>query len=463
MLSGMTMHACVVGRRGRKPVPVVLTDALRIELERVVVTGDVLDRQRLRARIVLGAAQGRSNRELAGELGCSEATVSAWRARFAEQGATGLADAKPEAETSARRGRPLAALLVTDEQRRVLERWCRRRTTAAGLAQRARIVLAAGEGLSNAEVASRVGCHEATVGKWRARFVEQGLEGLSDDHRPGAPRTIGDERVEQVVTKTLEELPSDGSTHWSTRSMASTVGLSPPTIGRIWRAFGLRPHRYETFKISTDPQFVDKVHDVVGLYLNPPERAVVLCIDEKTGIQALDRTQPALPMLPGSPARATHDYVRNGTVDLFAALNVGTGHVITRTDARHRATEFRKFLDLVADEVPGDVDVHVILDNASTHKAPTIQRWLQRHPRFSFHFTPTSSSWLNLVERWFAELTNKKLRRSAHRTTRELANDIIAWAETWNDHPRPFLWRKTADEILQNLRRYCQRISDSRH
>jgi transposase len=245
--------------------------------------------------------------------------------------------------------------------------------------------------------------------------------------------------------------------------MAKAVGLSQPTISWIWRAFGLRPHRFETFKISTDPHFVDKVGDVVGLYLNPPERAIVGCIDEKTGIQAADRTQPCLPLLPGSPARASHDYVRNPTIDLFAALNVGTGRVIARTEHRHRAIEFRKFLDLVADGVGDHVDVHVIGDNASTHKTPAIDRWLARHPRFQFHFTPTSSSWLGLVERWFAELTNKKLRRSTHHNTSELANDIIAWAEHWNTDPRPFVWHKTADEILQNLKRYCQRISDSQH
>jgi transposase len=355
----------------------------------------------------------------------------------------------------------LTTLTLSSEQREVLERWCRRRRTAAGLALRSRIVLWAAEGLSNQEVAERVGCNPATVTKWRGRFIERGLVGLSDEYRPGRPRSISDEQVEAVVTKTLEDLPTDGSTHWSTRSLARDVGLSQPTISRIWGAFGLKPWRQDSFKISTDPHFVDKVHDVVALYLNPPERAVVLCVDEKTGIQALDRTAPILPMLPGTPARATHDYVRNGTVDLFAALNVGTGEVITRTDRRHRAIEFRKFLDLVADQVPDDVDVHVILDNSSTHKTPAIERWLKRHPRFQFHFTPTSSSWLNLVERWFAELTNKKLRRATHRSVRELADDIIAWAESWNDNPHPFRWHKTADQILQNLRRYCQRISDS--
>ncbi len=459
----MCVHAAGMGRRGRKPVVVTPTTAQRTELERVARSRRTSPRVRLRARIVLGAANGRSNRELAAALGCSEATVSVWRARFAQHGVAGLADRAPDVEGARRRGRPLASLELGGEQREVLQRWARRPTTAAGLAQRARIVLAAAEGLSNVEVAGRVGCTAATVAKWRARFVAQGLQGLSDEYRPGAPRSISDAQVEQVITKTLEEAPTDGSTHWSTRSMAHAVGLSQSAISRIWRAFGLQPHRFETFKISTDPNFVDKVHDVVGLYLNPPERAVVLCVDEKTGIQAIDRTQPTLPMLPATPARASHDYIRNGTIDLFAALEVGTGTVITHTQQRHRAVEFKKFLDLIDHEVPDDFDVHVILDNAATHKTPAIQRWLQRHPRFTFHFTPTSSSWLNLVERWFAELTNKKLRRSAHRNTRELANDIIAWAEIWNSNPRPFVWRKTADEILQNVRRYLQRINDSRH
>jgi transposase len=449
-----------MGRRGPILVPVELTGTQRRQLTRVA--ADESDAAMAgRARLVLLAAGGASNTEIADAVGLNATSVGRWRARFVAQGVAGLVDQRHV--PAGRRGRPLALLMVSDEQREVLTRWCRRPTTAAGLAMRARIVLAAAEGLSNQEVAQRVGCTPATVTKWRRRFVERGLVGLSDEYRSGRPRTISDDQVEAVITKTLEELPADGSTHWSTRSMAQAVGLSQTAISKMWRAFGLKPHRVDTFKISTDPHFVDKVHDVVGLYLNPPERAIVLCVDEKTGIQALDRTQPSLPMLPGSPATATHDYIRNGTIDLFAALNVGTGTVITRTDRRHRALEFRKFLDLVADQVPDDVDVHVILDNASTHKTPAIDRWLRRHPRFELHFTPTSSSWLNLVERWFAELTNKKLRRSAHRSIAHLADVVIAWAETWNDNPRPFVWRKTADEILQNLARYCQRITNSGH
>jgi transposase len=449
-----------MGRRGPKLAPLELTGAQRRQLTGAI--GDGGDEaMAVRARVVLLAAEGASNREIAEAVGMTETTAGRWRARFVAAGVAGLTDQRHV--PAGPRGRPLAPITLTDEQRAVLARWCRRPKTAAGLAMRARIVLAGAEGLSNLEVAERVGCHPATVTKWRARFVASGLAGLADEYRSGRPRTISDDHVEAVVTKTVEELPADGSTHWSTRSMAQASGLSQTAISKIWRAFGLKPHRVDTFKISTDPHFVDKVHDVVGLYLNPPERAIVLCLDEKTGIQALDRTQPSLPMLAGSPATATHDYVRNGTIDLFAALNVGTGEVITRTDRRHRAIEFRKFLDLVADQVPTHVDVHVILDNASTHKTPAIHRWLKRHPRFELHFTPTSSSWLNLVERWFAELTNKKLRRSAHRSVKDLADDLITWAETWNDNPRPFVWRKTADEILENLARYCQRIMNSAH
>lgn len=448
-----------MSRRGPKLVSVVLTARQRSLLEGFVAGRD--ERLGRRARIVLEAAAGRSNREIAGSTRCSANTVSWWRNRFIEGGVAALEDRPVVA--GGRRGRPLAPVELSDEQGEVLERWCRRRNTAAGLAMRARIVLLAGEGQSNTEVAAQVGCHPATVTKWRSRFLAEGLAGLSDEYRPGRPRTVSDEAVEAVLVKTLEELPADGSTHWSTRSMADAVGLSQSTISRIWRAFGLQPHRQRTFKISTDPNFVDKVHDVVGLYLNPPERAVVICVDEKTGIQALDRTQRSLPVLPGSPATASHDYVRHGTIDLFAALNVGTGEVIARTEKRHRAIEFRKFLDQLDNEIPDRLDVHVIIDNASTHKTAAIDRWLTRHPRFEFHFTPTSSSWLNLIERWFAELTNKKLRRSAHQNTRQLADDILTWAETWNQNPRPFIWRKTADQILQNLSRYLQRISDSGH
>jgi len=307
-----------------------------------------------------------------------------------------------------------------------------------------------------------VGVNQATVCKWRGRFVTRRLDGLADEPRPGAVRTITDDDVERVIVKTLEETPVD-ATHWSTRSMATATGMSQSAISRIWRAFGLKPHLTESFKLSPDPQFIDKVRDIVGLYANPPEGALVLCVDEKSQIQALDRTAPVLPLRPGTPERRTHDYVRNGTTNLYAALDVASGKVITDLTPQHRAIEFRKFLNLINRSVPAELDVHVIVDNSSTHKTPEIHRWLVRHPRFTLHFTPTYSSWLNLVERWFAELTEKWLRRGTHRSTKELEVAIRSWVDTWNDDPRPFVWHKTADEILENLAAYCERISDSGH
>jgi transposase len=351
---------------------------------------------------------------------------------------------------------------LTDEDRARLESWSRRRSTAQALALRARIVLAAADGLSNLEIAEQLGVSRPTVTKWRNRFAELRLDGLLDEPRPGRPRTISDEQVEAVVIKTLESRPKD-ATHWSTRSMAAEVGMTPDAIWRIWQAFGLQPHRAETFKLSTDPLFVEKVKDICGLYLNPPERAVVLCVDEKSQIQALDRTQPILPLLPGTPERATHDYKRHGTSSLYAALDLTTGKVIGSLHNRHRAIEFHKFLQTIDQQVPGHLDVHIVLDNSSTHKTPKIQRWLAAHPRFHVHFTPTSSSWLNLVERWFAELTNKKLRRGAYRSVRALNADIRAWIENWNNNPRPYVWTKTAEQILDSIRSYCQRINPTGH
>jgi transposase len=354
------------------------------------------------------------------------------------------------------------AIELSDDERSQLEAWTRRRTSAQALAQRSRIVLLAAEGLKNTEIADRVGSNRAMAAKWRSRFAEHRLDGLTDEPRPGRPRTITDEQVEEVITKTLESTPRD-ATHWSTRSMAAEVGLTQTAVSRIWRAFGLQPHRQDTFKLSKDPLFVDKVHDVVGLYLNPPERAVVLCVDEKSQIQALDRTAPILPMLPGTPERATHDYKRSGTSSLYAALDITTGKVIGKLHGRHRAIEFKQFLQAIDREVPAELDVHIVLDNSSTHKTPAIQKWLAAHPRFALHFTPTSSSWLNLVERWFAELTTKLLKRGAHRSVRDLNADIRAWIATWNDDPKPYVWTKTADQILDSIRRYCERINDSRH
>jgi len=358
---------------------------------------------------------------------------------------------------------PIAVEVVLSAvEREQLESWARRGKSAQALAQRSRIVLAAAEGLKNTEIAERLSLDHATVRKWRSRFARDRLDGLLDEPRPGRPRTVSDAQVEEVIIRTLESTPKD-ATHWSTRSMAAEVGLSQTAVSRIWRAFGLQPHRQETWKLSTDPQFIDKVRDVVGLYLDPPERAVVLCVDEKSQIQALDRTAPILPMLPGTPQRATHDYKRSGTSSLYAALDITTGKVIGSLHSRHRAIEFKKFLATLDREVPVELDVHVILDNASTHKTPAIQKWLAGHPRFVLHFTPTSSSWMNLVERWFAELTTKKLRRGTHRSVRQLNTDIRDWIETWNENPRPYIWTKTADQILESIARYCGRINDSRH
>ena len=361
-----------------------------------------------------------------------------------------------------RRGTKLAELVLTDEERDTLERWARRPSSAQALALRCRIVLACAEGGSNTEVAERLGLNRSTVTKWRARFVERRLDGLHDEPRPGAPRSITDDDVERVIVKTLEETPRD-ATHWSTRSMAAATGMSQSAVSRIWRAFGLKPHLVDSFKLSPDPLFIEKVRDIVGLYLNPPDAAVVLCVDEKSQIQALDRTAPILPLIPGTPERRTHDYKRNGTTNLYAALDVASGNVIAEMTPRHRAEEFRRFLKLIDNQVPERLDVHVIVDNNATHKAPTIQRWLVRHPRFTLHFTPTYSSWLNLVERWFAELTNRWLRRGTHHSVRELIGSIRTWIEMWNDDPKPFVWHKTADEILDTLANYCKRISDSGH
>jgi transposase len=347
-------------------------------------------------------------------------------------------------------------------EREQLESWSRRRTSAQALAERSRIVLAAADGLSTSEIARRLGVNVSTARRWRNRFAEHRLDGLTDEPRPGQPRRITDAQVEEVIVKTLESTPKD-ATHWSTRSMAREVGLTQSAVLRIWKAFGLQPHRQDAWKLSKDPLFIAKVRDVVGLYLNPPERAVVLCVDEKSQIQALDRTAPILPMLPGTPERATHDYKRAGTSSLYAALDLATGKVIGALHSRHRAIEFKRFLATIDREVPAELQVHLVLDNSSTHKTPAIRDWLAAHPRFVLHFTPTSSSWLNLVERWFAELTTKKLRRGAHRSVRDLNTDIRTWIQTWNDDPKPYVWTKTADQILESIARYCTRINESRH
>jgi transposase len=354
-------------------------------------------------------------------------------------------------------GRPKAALVLTDEERVTLARYGRRGKSSQALALRSRIVLRCADGLSNLEVAAELGVVDDTVSKWRGRFVRQRIDGLLDAPRVGAPRKIDDDAVEAIVVATLESTPR-GQTHWSTRGMAKRAGVSRTSVSRIWRAFGLQPHRSETFKLSKDPQLVEKVRDIVGLYMAPPTRALVLCVDEKSQIQALDRTQPILPLRPGQRERRTPDYERHGTTSLFAALDVATGKVIGRCHRQHRSVEFRKFLDLIESSVPADLDVHLILDNYATHKTPLIHRWLAKRPRFHLHFTPTSGSWLNGVERWFGLLTQRALKRGTHRSTVELERAVREYLDVHNtDHAKPFVWTKTADEILASIARFARR------
>jgi transposase len=361
------------------------------------------------------------------------------------------------------RGRPpKAPLTVSDEDRVQLLRWTKRTKSSNGLARRADIVLRCADGLSSAQVAAELRVTRNTVCKWRSRYIEQGLAGLLDEPRSGAPRTVSDEAVEKVVTTTLEEMPRD-ATHWSTRSMAERSGVSRTTVRRIWSAFGLQPHRVENFKLSNDPQFIEKVRDIVGLYLNPPEAALVLCVDEKAQIQALDRTQPILPMAPGLPERRTHDYRRHGITSLFAAFDIATGKVIGETHREHRSVEFKSFLNRIDKEVPDELDVHLVLDNYGTHKTPLIKSWLLRHPRFHVHYTPTYSSWINQVERWFALLSEKQIRRGTHRSVPQLEQAIRLFLSIYNENPKPFIWVKTADQILESIRRFCVRISGPGH
>ena len=354
-----------------------------------------------------------------------------------------------------RTGRPKQALILTEEERDRLQSLAHR---ARRLARRARLVLACAEGLDNKTVARKMRASLGMVGKWCSRFLKARLEGLYDEPRPGAPRKVSDAQVEQVVIQTLESTPR-GQTHWSTRGLAKASGLSRMTVSRIWRAFGLPPHRSDTFKLSPDPLLIEKVRDIVGLYMNPPDHALVLCVDEKTQIQALDRTQPLLPLRPGQLERRTHDYKRHGTTSLFAALELKTSQVIAQLKHRHRSVEFRQFLDVIEAQVPVELDVHIIVDNYGTHKSAIIRKWFAKRPRFHVHFTPTYGSWINLVERWFAELTNKRIRRGVFRSVKDLEAAIREYIEVHNENPKPFAWTKTADQILASIARYAQRTT----
>jgi len=358
----------------------------------------------------------------------------------------------------ARPGRPTVKIKLSGNERKTLQRWAQRHSSAQALALRCRIVLACADGGTNQGIAAELRIHPVTVSKWRKRFAADRLDGLVDAPRPGAARTVGDDTVEAVVVDTLETAPTD-ATHWSTRGLAAKHGISHQTVAEIWRAFGLKPWKEDSFKVSPDPDLVEKIRDIVGLYMNPPVAAVVFAVDEKPQIQALNRTAPTFPMLPTTPARATHDYERNGTCDLFAALDIASGVVITDIRSSHTSDDFIAFLNKVNRNVPPELDVHVVLDNLATHKTPKVHRWLLRHRRFHFHFTPTYGSWMNLVERWFSALTTKKLKRSAHCNVKELVADIESWAATWNDDPKPFVWHKTADRILERLAGYCQAVT----
>lgn len=447
--------------RGRPLKKLELTEMERLELNRIADSPKLGKQFRTRARVILACATGATNTAVAEQEKVTIQTVGILRSRFLENRLNGLR-VRPRIGRTSKYGSGNLSIKMTNEQRSELKRFTSRPKTSQALARRCRIVLACAEGVSDSEVADKEGVSRQTVGKWRKRFITGGVDAMLDEPRPGAPRKLSDEDVERVIIQTLENTP-ENATHWSTRSMAKATGMSQSAISRIWRAFSLQPHRVETFKLSTDPLFIEKTRDIVGLYMDPPERAVVLCVDEKSQIQALDRMQPLLPLRPGQAERRTHDYKRYGTTSLFAALNYATGEVIGRCFRRHRTVEFRKFLDLIDKNVPKELDVHLIVDNYGTHKTALIHRWLMKRPRFHLHFTPTSASWLNLIERWFAELTQKRIRRGSFRSTHQLEEAIISYLDTYNDDPRPFVWTKSADQILENIKYFCQRTYNSVH
>ncbi len=437
--------------RGRKLEKLKLTEIDNLELKKMTCDETLSKRVRIRANIILKCASGKTNLQVAESLSVSDVSVGKWRGRFLLNGLKGLKDDRRCGRPAKISGRT-ASLSLSRDQQQELERFARRSKTSQSLALRSRIVLECSKGKNNVEVASLLGISSATVGKWRRRFIELGVDGLLDEQRCGSPRKISDNEVEQVVVKTLEETPRD-ATHWSTRSMAKATGIKRDSIHRIWKAFGLKPHLTKTFKLSKDPQFIEKVRDIVGLYLNPPEKALVLCVDEKSQIQALNRTQPLLPMSLGHKECRTHDYERHGTTSLFAALNTATGEVLGKCYRNHRSVEFKKFLDYIDERVPQDQEIHLILDNYGTHKTEMINKWLSKRERYHLHFTPTSSSWLNQVERWFGLLTEKQIRRGTFTSVKQLEEAIKEYLEIYNEDPKPFVWTKSADVILDKIKR----------
>jgi transposase len=442
-----------MSRLGRKPVPLGLSQRERTQIKAMIRNRQSTKRLRLRCRIVLASADGLANAQIAAKFGTSKVTVTQWRKRFLVSGIDGLRDRPGRGRVA----KPVPGLELRAGEREKLTLLAARPTASQRTAQRARIVLASADGQTAAQVAESLSVSTASVYKWRRRFAKDRLASLTDAARPGAPRRISDQQVEDVVTRTLESTPQN-ATHWSTRSMAEATGLTQNAIWRIWRVFGLQPHRQDTFKLSTDPFFIEKVRDVVGLYMNPPEHALVLCVDEKSQVQALDRTQPLLPIRPGFPEQRTHDYYRHGTTSLFAALEVASGEVVGRCYRQHRHQEFLRFLRVIDREFPNDIELHLILDNYGTHKTPEIQRWLIRHPRFQLHFIPTSSSWLNQVELWFAQITKRRIRRGSFNAVRELEKAIMDYIENHNRNPKPFVWTATADIIFNKIKTICERI-----